>query len=138
MLSNKANAGVLDIAHAAGVATRVFNRQEFYETRRILEELQAMEIDFLVLAGFLWLAPSYLVQAFPGRIVNIHPALLPQYGGKGMYGMHVHEAVKAAGEKASGMSIHFVDEYYDEGNIIFQVKCSISDTDTAADLPPRY
>ena len=93
-----------------------------------------MRSTLIVLAGFLWLVPGYLIEAYPDRIVNIHPALLPKYGGKGMYGMHVHRAVKAAGDKESGITIHFVDPHYDEGKIIFQTKCSLSSEDMPEDI----
>jgi len=134
VLSNKADAGVLDIAREHGVPTQVISRKSFYETEDILRVLQEKSVDFVVLAGFLWLVPPYLVRAFPRKIVNIHPALLPKYGGKGMYGMHVHEAVKAAGETETGMTIHFVNEQYDDGDIIFQEKCPVTPTDTPADI----
>ncbi len=131
VIANKAEAGVLDIAQNAGIDTFILKRDYFYNSEQILTVLKEKEIDLIVLAGFLWLIPSYLVQHFPNQIVNIHPALLPKYGGKGMYGHHVHEAVKAAGETESGMTIHFVDEHYDEGNIIFQAKCELSPSDDA-------
>ncbi len=134
VVSNKPNAGVLDMAEAHGIPTHIIDRQGFYETEGLLDVLKQYEIDFVVLAGFLWLVPAYLVRAFPHKILNIHPALLPKYGGKGMYGHHVHEAVKAAGETASGMTIHFVDEHYDEGDIVFQAQCPVKATDTAADI----
>jgi phosphoribosylglycinamide formyltransferase-1 len=91
----------------------------------------------VVLAGFLWLIPQYFVRALKGKIVNIHPALLPKYGGKGMYGMNVHRAVKNAGERESGMTIHYVDEHYDEGSIIFQATCKITPEDTAEDIAKK-
>jgi phosphoribosylglycinamide formyltransferase-1 len=131
VVSNKVNAGVLDIAKNAHIDTFVVNRDFFYNSEQILTVLKQKEIDLIVLAGFLWLIPSYLVQHFPNQIINIHPALLPKYGGKGMYGHRVHEAVKAAGETESGMTIHFVNEHYDDGNIIFQAKCALSPEDDA-------
>ena len=134
IISNKANAGVLEKAAAFGIPTLLINREKFYKTEDILKELHTYSIDMVVLAGFLWLVPTYLVKAYKNRILNIHPALLPDYGGKGMYGMNVHRAVKAAGEKVSGMTIHFVNEQYDEGGIIFQATCHISPTDTPADI----
>ena len=100
-------------------------------------ELQEQEIDFIVLAGFLWLMPSFITAAWPNKIVNIHPALLPAYGGKGMYGHYVHEAVIAAGEKESGITIHYVNDHYDQGAIIFQAKCPVLPTDTPDDLAAR-
>ena len=103
------------------------------ETRKIKE----YKIDFIVLAGFLWKVPDLLIQAYPGKIVNIHPALLPKYGGKGMYGQHVHEAVIAAGEKESGITIHFVDGHYDNGDIIFQATCPVLEHDNSSTLANR-
>lgn len=134
VVSNRAHAGVLDIARNFEVPTLVIDREYFYHSTEILSVLQEYEVDYVVLAGFLWLVPAYLVQAFPRKILNIHPALLPKYGGKGMYGHHVHEAVKAAGETASGPSIHFVNEHYDEGDLIFQATCAIDSTDSAAEI----
>ncbi|MCB0636717.1 MAG: phosphoribosylglycinamide formyltransferase, partial [Lewinella sp.] len=101
---------------------------------QILTTLREQEIDFIVLAGFLWLIPGYLVRAYAGRMVNIHPALLPAYGGKGMYGMHVHRAVKAAGETESGITIHLVNERYDEGDIVFQARCVVTPDDQPEDI----
>ncbi len=129
VLSNKANAPVLDMAQGHGIDTLTLTRKAFYETEQLLAQLHQYEIDFIVLAGFLWLVPPYLVQAYPRRIVNIHPALLPKYGGKGMYGHRVHEAVKKAGERESGMTIHYVNENYDEGSIIFQSSCRLQPED---------
>ena len=134
IISNKSNAGVLEKAAAFGIPTLLIDREKFYKTEDILKELDAYSIDLVVLAGFLWLVPTYLVKAYKNRILNIHPALLPDYGGKGMYGMNVHRAVKAAGEKASGMTIHFVNEHYDEGGIIFQATCHISPNDTPENI----
>ena len=124
VVSNRKTAPVLEMAAGFGIKTLVLQRKEFYETENILADLA--NIDLLVLAGFLWLIPDYLVKAFPQQIVNIHPALLPQYGGKGMYGMNVHRAVSAAQETESGMTIHYVNEHYDEGQIIFQARCAIN------------
>ncbi|MFN7116774.1 MAG: phosphoribosylglycinamide formyltransferase [Saprospiraceae bacterium] len=137
VVSNKKDAPVLDIARMNGIETRIISRKDFYETEDLLQQLRAYNIDFIVLAGFLWLLPGYLVQAYPRRIVNIHPALLPKYGGKGMYGMNVHEAVKAAGELESGITIHYVDENYDEGDIIFQKKCVLDANDTSKDIAQK-
>lgn len=128
VVSNKATAAVLEMAKSHHIETHIVSRHSFYETDAILSTLKG--IDLVVLAGFLWLIPKYLVEAFPQAIVNIHPALLPKYGGKGMYGIHVHRAVKAADEKESGISIHFVNEAYDEGQLIFQASCSIDESDT--------
>ncbi len=106
----------------------------FYESEDILKILNQYGIDFVVLAGFLWLVPEYLVKAFKGRMVNIHPALLPRYGGKGMYGMHVHRAVVAHGERETGITIHYVNERYDEGDIVFQARCPVDPDDTPEDV----
>ena len=130
VVSNKREAGVLDIAQNYNIPTYVTDRKTFYETEDLLTVLHDQEVDFIALAGFLWLIPGYLVQAFPRKILNIHPALLPKYGGKGMYGIHVHTAVQAAGDAESGMTIHFVNEHYDEGDVVFQARCPISPTDT--------
>lgn len=134
VVSNKKNAGVLDIAREHDVPTMLIERQSFYDSQELLEELSKRDIQFIVLAGFLWLVPAYLVKAFQGKILNIHPALLPKYGGKGMFGHHVHEAVKAAGERESGPTIHFVNEHYDEGDIVFQARCAVNPDDTAEDI----
>jgi phosphoribosylglycinamide formyltransferase-1 len=108
----------------------VFDRRQFYETGSVLDKLLANQIDFIVLAGFLWLVPDNILKAYPNRIVNIHPALLPRYGGKGMYGSKVHQAVKDSGDTITGISIHFVNEKYDEGQVIFQATCTVEQEDT--------
>lgn len=137
VVSNKADAGVLDMAREMGVETLVIHRESFYRSEAVVEDLRSRHISFIVLAGFLWLVPAYLVQAFPRAIVNIHPALLPKFGGKGMYGAHVHEAVKRAGEVETGITIHFVDERYDEGQTIFQARCPVLPADTPSDIARR-
>lgn len=138
VVSNKADAGVLTIAKNMGIDTYVIpSKKEFTDTETLLQELYINQIDFVVLAGFLWLIPGYLVDAYPGRIVNIHPALLPKYGGKGMHGMHVHQAVVAAGEKESGITIHFVDKVYDNGEHLFQATVPIDPTDTPAQVQQK-
>lgn len=134
VVSNKKDAGVLDIAEAHGIPVQVIGRQMFYETEDLLTVLKQHQVDFIVLAGFLWLIPPYLVRAFQRRMVNIHPALLPKYGGKGMYGMHVHEAVRTAGEKQTGITIHYVNEHYDEGDIVFQASCPVTPEDSPTDI----
>ena len=134
VVSNKKDAGVLDIAQAHGIPVEVINRKLFYETEDLLAVLNRHQVDFIVLAGFLWLMPAYLVRAFSKRMVNIHPALLPKYGGKGMFGMHVHEAVRAANEAETGITIHYVNEHYDEGDIIFQARCPVTPEDSPADI----
>ncbi|MBE0637983.1 MAG: phosphoribosylglycinamide formyltransferase [Bacteroidales bacterium] len=134
ILSNRQDAFVLKRANRLGIPARVFDRSSFYKTDEVLEWLVEAKIDLIVLAGFLWLVPSNLVAAYPNRILNIHPALLPGYGGKGMYGDIVHKAVIDAGETESGITIHFVDEKYDHGNIIFQATCKIEAGDTPEKL----
>jgi phosphoribosylglycinamide formyltransferase 1 len=130
LLSNNPNAYALERATRYGASTFVFTRNQFRETEQVLEWLKEKQITHLVLAGFMWLVPDYLIQAYPNRIINIHPALLPKFGGKGMYGMHVHEAVKAAGEKETGITIHLVNERYDEGRILFQTICRVEPNDS--------
>ena len=110
--------------------TFVFGREEFSRADLVLNELKRLDIDLIVLAGFLWKVPDAIIDAYPDRVINIHPALLPSYGGKGMYGMKVHEAVIAAGERESGITIHYVNNHYDEGTTIFQAKCEIVPGDT--------
>ena len=134
IVSNKPDAPVLAMAREYGIPTLVLNRKEFYETEDILKIFNKFSIGFVVLAGFLWLLPTYLVRAFENRMVNIHPALLPKYGGKGMYGMRVHEAVKKAGDTETGITIHYVNEQYDDGDIVFQAKCPVSREDSPEDI----
>lgn len=134
LCSNNPDAFVLERARRHGVPAWVFSNQQLKEAGPVLEKLQEEKIDFIVLAGFLRLIPSALVSAYPNRIVNIHPALLPRWGGKGMYGMRVHEAVLQAGDVETGISIHFVNNQYDEGNIIFQASCPLEPTDTPEDI----
>lgn len=130
IVSNRPQAGVLTIAEQAGVPSMIIDRSFFYDSNQLVFELKQRSVDFIVLAGFLWLIPPYLIKAYPRKIVNIHPALLPKYGGKGMYGMHVHRAVKANNEQESGISIHFVNERFDEGAVIFQASCNIDPVDS--------
>ena len=134
---NVPDAYVLERAKKYRIPSFVFNREEFRNPDKVFRQLQEQEIDFIVLAGFLWLMPSFITAAWPNKIVNIHPALLPAYGGKGMYGHHVHEAVIADGEKESGITIHYVNDHYDQGAIIFQAKCPVLPTDTPDDLAAR-
>jgi phosphoribosylglycinamide formyltransferase-1 len=129
VLTNNPHAGVLDIAADCGIESRVFSRTDL-EQGSVAQRLKEEAIDLVVLAGFLWKLPQNMIEAFPRRIVNIHPALLPKYGGKGMYGMHVHRAVIAAGEAQSGLTIHLVDEHYDHGDVIFQARCPVTADDT--------
>ena len=137
IVCNKAGAYVMERAKNLHINTLLIDRTMFYESDEVVEKLQELEIDLIVLAGFLWLVPDRLIKAFPQKIINIHPALLPKYGGKGMYGMHVHEAVVANKEAFSGISIHYVNQHYDEGNIIFQEKCALSNEDTAEDVAQK-
>jgi phosphoribosylglycinamide formyltransferase-1 len=130
LMANQPEAYALERASKLGVPTFVFDREDFYRSDRVLEELRRLDIQWIVLAGFLWLVPENLIGAYPNRILNIHPALLPNYGGKGMYGMNVHRAVVENKEKLSGITIHFVNPHYDEGNIIFQASCLLEKTDT--------
>ncbi|MEM1357632.1 MAG: phosphoribosylglycinamide formyltransferase [Bacteroidota bacterium] len=137
LVSNKPKAKALLMAAERGVPTLVLNRKGFYETEDLLVQLDHFKIDFIALAGFLWLVPGYLVKAFPRRILNIHPALLPAYGGKGMYGANVHRAVKANGETESGITIHYVNEHYDEGNIVFQAAVRLDPEDSPEKIAER-
>jgi phosphoribosylglycinamide formyltransferase-1 len=136
-LTNNPDAAVNGRAKKLGIPCYIFNREQFYNTNLIVEELEKYSIDFVVLAGFLWLIPSNLLNKFPKHIINIHPALLPKYGGKGMYGAKVHETVIANKEKESGITIHFVNEEYDAGNIIFQAKCNIDSKDSPESLAAK-
>jgi len=128
---NNPGAFVLERAKLLDIPTIIFNRQSFYNSTEILEDLNSRKVDWIILAGFLWLVPMNILQAFPQKIINIHPALLPNYGGRGMYGMKVHQLVVAAGDTKSGITIHYVNEHYDEGDIIFQAYCKV----TAKDSP---
>lgn len=130
VLSNKKDAYVLERAKRFGVDTFVFDRNDFYNSDVVINKLIYNDIDFVVLAGFLWLVPENLINKFEGRIINIHPALLPKYGGKGMYGNRVHNAVVANHETESGITIHYVNHLYDSGDIIFQAKCEVLPDDT--------
>ena len=134
--SNKTDAGVLARAEKFGVPTFTFTRKEM-DAGVLLAKLQEEQIDWVILAGFLVKVPDELIRAFPNRMVNIHPALLPKYGGKGMYGHHVHEAVKAAGDTESGITIHLVNEHYDEGKIIFQAATSLLPEDSAETIAAK-
>jgi phosphoribosylglycinamide formyltransferase 1 len=137
VLCNNPNAGVIQKAENLSVPCIIFSRHDFYETDIIEKILAHNKIDLIVLAGFLWLLPEKLIKQFAGRIVNIHPALLPKYGGKGFYGKKVHEAVLKAGEKQSGITIHYVNDRFDEGEIIAQFKCDITPEDTSETLASR-
>ncbi len=131
IVCNKPDAGVLNIAYENGIETIIITRDTFKEPELLLR-IQQIKPSLIVLAGFLWKIPHTLVEAFPDKIINIHPALLPKYGGKGMYGAYVHEAVINAGEKESGITIHYVNDVYDSGDIIVQARCKIEDKDNAS------
>jgi formyltetrahydrofolate-dependent phosphoribosylglycinamide formyltransferase len=137
IVCNKKKAGVLQIAEKENILSLVIEKEKFFFGNGYVDELASVKIGFIVLAGFLWKLPEALIRAFPKRIINIHPALLPGYGGHGMYGKHVHEAVINAREKESGITIHYVDEHYDNGDIILQVKCPLLDDDTPESLAHR-
>jgi phosphoribosylglycinamide formyltransferase-1 len=137
LVSNKANAGALLMAAERSTPTLVLKRESFNNSEALLDDLRHFNVDFIALAGFLWLIPAYLVKAFPNRMLNIHPALLPDYGGKGMYGANVHRAVKANGETESGITIHYVNEEYDEGNTVFQAAVRLDPEDTPEKIASR-
>jgi phosphoribosylglycinamide formyltransferase, formyltetrahydrofolate-dependent len=137
ILSNKADAYVLERAKNFKVPSYVFDRESFYNTDTVLNILKDHKIDLIVLAGFLWLVPDNLLKNYPNRIINIHPALLPKYGGKGMYGERVHEAVVANKETESGITIHYINERYDQGDIIFQARCKVEPEDKASDVASK-
>lgn len=130
ILTNNPQAYVLQRADNFEVPSHIFTREEFYKTDNIIKLLKNLQVDLIVLAGFLWLVPENLLKAFPNKIINLHPALLPKYGGKGMYGDYVHKAVLAAGEEESGITIHFVNEKFDEGEILHQSRFKIEPGDT--------
>jgi phosphoribosylglycinamide formyltransferase 1 len=137
VLSNKREAYVFQRAAALKVNSIFFDREQFYSSRRVLDYLLEVNIDFIVLAGFLWLVPDNILEEYESRIINIHPALLPGYGGKGMYGEKVHKAVIENHDKESGISIHYVNRNYDEGSIIFQAKCKVEKSDTPETLASK-
>ena len=137
IVSNKKSAGILSNKIVISIPKRIVSRTEFYDTNKLSTELQNQNIDLIVLAGFLWKIPDYLIHEFPNKIINIHPALLPKYGGKGMYGSHVHRAVFESSDTHSGMSIHFVNEFYDEGELIFQATCDVSDAKNPEEIAER-
>ena len=137
ILSNRADAYVLRRAETLQIPTKVFTREELADANGVAALLQSREISLVVLAGFLWLVPPAMLKAFPNKIINIHPALLPRYGGKNMYGSRVHQAVIDAGETESGITIHRVDEQYDRGEILFRARCPVRPNDTAETLAKR-
>lgn len=134
---NNQHAKVLDRAKRLGVSALSFNRVAFTKTDDVLDILKATEPDLIVLAGFLWKFPEHILKCFENKVINIHPALLPKYGGKGMYGMNVHNAIIQNNESETGITIHYVNENYDEGAIIFQVTCQVSKQDTAEDVAAK-
>jgi phosphoribosylglycinamide formyltransferase-1 len=136
IISNNKDAKVLDRANTHNIKSLCFNRGEFYHSQMI-NDILFKQVDFIVLAGFLWKIHDSLIKLFPDKIINIHPALLPKYGGKGMYGMRVHRAVKDNRDSKTGITIHYVNENYDEGNIIFQKSVSISPKDTPLDIAKK-
>lgn len=137
IVCNKPGAGVIGIAANNNIPVLMIEKERFFRGDAYLPLLTEYGIDFIVLAGFLWKVPDALVAAYPNKIINIHPALLPKYGGKGMYGMHVHEAVIAAGEKESGITIHYVNEHFDEGAPIFQASCPVEPGETPESLAKK-
>ncbi len=137
IVCNKIGAGVLHIAKKNNIDTLLIEKDKFFNTDTYIIEFKKRGVDFIILAGFLWKVPSNLIKAYPDKIINIHPALLPKYGGKGMFGNHVHEAVIASEDTESGITIHYVDELYDHGNIIFQATCKIDEKDTPSSLAQK-
>jgi phosphoribosylglycinamide formyltransferase-1 len=137
MMTNNANAFAIERAKKSSVPYLVFDKQQFRESDEVLNWLRDRSVTHLVLAGFLWLMPEKLIQEFPERIVNIHPSLLPKFGGKGMYGMNVHKAVKEAGEKITGMTIHLVNAKYDDGKVLAQEKCEIDAADSSEQIAAK-
>ena len=137
IIYNKRDAYIAERAKNLGIESHYFGRADFYENHAVSRYLAAKQVDWVILAGFLWLVPEEMLTAYPGRIINIHPALLPKYGGKGMYGHHVHEAVKAAGETETGITIHYVNNVIDGGQIIEQFKTTLTPDDTIADIEAK-
>lgn len=137
IIYNKRDAYIAERAKNLEIEARYFCRADFYESDKVLGYLRQKNIDWVILAGFLWLVPENMLLAYPNRIINIHPALLPKYGGKGMYGHHVHEAVVAAHESETGITIHIVDNHYDQGTTLFQARCAVAPTDTADDVAAK-
>ncbi|MBR6048925.1 MAG: phosphoribosylglycinamide formyltransferase [Bacteroidales bacterium] len=137
IIYNKRDAYIAQRARNLGIEARYFGRKDFYESTAVLDYLREKQADWVILAWFLWLVPEPMLAAYPGRIINIHPALLPKYGGKGMYGHHVHEAVVAAGEHESGITIHIVDQHYDRGTTLFQARCTVTPDDTPDTLAAK-
>lgn len=137
LFSNNPKSYALKRADTFHVPAFLFTREELYSTTKVLEQVQQFSPDLIVLAGFLWLVPQNLLQAFPNQIINIHPALLPKYGGKGMHGLHVHTAVIQSGDAETGITIHRVNEEYDKGEFVLQVKCPVHPSDSPEELATR-
>ena len=137
VLTNNPHAKVLERCKKLKVSSLSFNRMAFTKTNDVLNVLKAAQPDLIVLAGFLWKFPEHILNEFSDKVINVHPALLPKYGGKGMYGMHVHQAVVANKETETGITIHYVNEHYDDGAIIFQAKCDVDSNDSAADVATK-
>ena len=137
VLTNNPRAKVIDRCKGLNISCISFNKVAFSHTNDVLELLELKNPDLIVLAGFLWKIPKKILESFPNKIINIHPALLPKYGGKGMFGMHVHHAVLNNKERETGITIHYVNENYDEGAIIFQAKCAVNLTDSAEDIAAK-
>lgn len=137
IIYNKKDAYIAQRAKNLGIESHYFGRNDFYGSTAVLDYLREKQADWIILAGFLWLVPESMLQAYPNRIINIHPALLPSYGGKGMYGHHVHEAVVANHEKESGITIHIVDNNYDRGTTLFQARCNVTPDDTPDTLAEK-
>ncbi|MBW8049842.1 MAG: phosphoribosylglycinamide formyltransferase [Cytophagales bacterium] len=137
LFSNNPAAYVLERAKKFKIPAFVFDKDTFYNSDKIVTKLKNYDVSLIALAGFLWLIPGQLIKAYPNKIINIHPALLPRYGGKGMYGLGVHKAVIESGDKQSGITIHYVDSEYDKGKIIFQAKCPVKADDTPEILAER-
>jgi phosphoribosylglycinamide formyltransferase 1 len=137
IVCNKPGAGVISIAEKENIPLLLIEKERFFKDDGYLPQLEKIKADLIILAGFLWKIPQTLIDAYPRRIINIHPALLPKYGGKGMYGQYVHEAILNEGEVESGITIHYVDEHYDNGDIIFQTACPVLEDDTRETLAHR-
>lgn len=137
VVCNNPNAGVIRIAKDFNVPVIIITREEQSNPKQLINQLQSLNTSAIVLAGYLWLIPKDLIKAYEGRIINIHPALLPKFGGKGMYGSHVHNAVLNSGETETGITIHTIDEEYDKGEILFQAKCPVSKEDTEETLSQK-
>jgi phosphoribosylglycinamide formyltransferase-1 len=137
VLTNNPLAKVLDRCKDLKISALSFNKKAFTETNDVLNILKAAKPDLIVLAGFLWKFPEFILNEYPNKVINVHPSLLPKHGGKGMYGMHVHEAVVANNETETGITIHYVNQNYDEGAVIFQAKCSVEKNDTAKDVAAK-